>query len=122
MPHVRLEYTRNIDEQQVSFGVLFAELHEVLVDAAGVDVGNCKSRAIGLDTYWIGEGHADNAFVHLEVAVFTGRPVEVRRELGERCLDVLKRHFARALDELQLQLTVQVREMGRETYLKTASE
>jgi 5-carboxymethyl-2-hydroxymuconate isomerase len=122
VPQVTLEYTDNIDEESISFHQLFAELHRALVDAAGVDIGNCKSRAVRLGTYCIGEGEPSNAFVHLAVGILEGRSAEVRRKLSERCLAVLKRHLARALDERKLQVTVEVREMARETYLKTISE
>jgi 5-carboxymethyl-2-hydroxymuconate isomerase len=121
MPHIVLEYTSNVDGPQTGYGNLFAELHRVLVDILGVDVANCKSRAIRLDTYRVGEGEADSGFVHLGIKILEGRPVELRREVGERCLAVLSHHFSRARQKLKLQITVGVEGMERRTYLKTSS-
>jgi len=121
VPHFTLEVTDNIDLPQAGYSDLFAELHRVLVDTVGVDVGNCKSRAIRLDTYRVGEGDPKNGFVHLEVKIFDGRPVELRREVSERCLAVLDKRFSQARQELNAQITVSVEEMERETYRKTAT-
>ena len=122
MPQVTLEYTGNIDDGAIGFQKLFTELHQMLVDVAGIDIENCKSRATRLTTYRIGEGRSDSAFVHLGVAMLSGRSTEARRKLGERCLAVLKRHFARSPDELKLQITVEVRDMERATYLKAGAD
>ena len=121
MPHIILAQTDNVADPRAGYKALFAELHQVLVDIFGVDIGNCKSRAIRLDNYYVGAGEPENAFVHLEVGIFEGRPTEVRREAGQHCLAVLESHFAHALERLKLQITVEIRELDRKTYLKAAS-
>jgi len=121
MPHITLEYTDNID-QPIEFRDLFAELHQVLASIAGISIANCKSRARCLDTYHIGEGKAGNAFVHLEVRLLEGRSAELKREIGERGLEVLKKHFARSLSDRDLQITLGVRDMQRQAYFKAVSE
>ncbi len=117
MPHVTLEYTDNID-QTIEFHDLFAELHQVLASTAGINVNNCKSRAIRLHTYHIGEGQTENAFVHLEIRLLQGRPAELKREIGQRGLQVLERHFGPSLGEHNLQITLEVRDMQRQAYFK----
>jgi 5-carboxymethyl-2-hydroxymuconate isomerase len=121
VPHITLEYTANIDRPQAGYSNLFAALHRVLADTVGVDVANCKSRAIRLDTYRVGDGGAEDGFVHLEVRIFDGRPVKLRREVGQRCLAVLEDHFSQARQELNLQITVSVKEIEQKTYLKAGS-
>ena len=121
MPHIILEVTDNVDHPQASYSDLFAALHQALADTVGVDAANCKSRAIRLDTFRVGEGEADGGFVHLEIKILEGRAVELRRRVGERCLTVLYHHFSQARQTLNLQITVSVEEMERETYLKKAS-
>ena len=121
MPHVTLEYTDNID-QPIEFRDLFAELHKVLANAAGISIANFKSRAQCLNTYRVGAGEAGNAFVHLEVRLFEGRSVESKREIGERGLEVLKKYFVRSLGDCELQITLEVRDMQRRAYFKAVSE
>ena len=117
MPHVTLEYTNNVD-QDIEFCDLFSELHQVLASTAGIDVNNCKSRAIRLHTYHIGEGQTENAFVHLEIQLLEGRPAELKREIGQRGLQVLARHLNPSLGKYDLQITLEVRDMQRQSYFK----
>ena len=121
MPHITLEYTDNID-QPIEFHDLFSELHQVLASVAGINITNCKSRARSLDTYHIGEGEAGNAFAHLEVRLLEGRSAELKREIGERGLEVLKKHFARSLSDRDLQITLEVQDIQRQAYFKAVSE
>ncbi len=121
MPHVTLEYTANVD-QPIEFRDLFADLHRVLADAAGTNIANFKSRARCLDTYHVGEGQAGNAFVHLDVQLFEGRSVELKRKIGERGIEVLKKHFARSLSDLDLQITLHLRDIQPQAYFKVVSE
>ncbi len=121
MPQITLEYTANVD-QPIEFRDLFAELHQVLAGAAGINITNFKSRARCLDTYHVGEGKAGSAFVHLVVELFEGRSVELKREIGGRGIEVLKKHFARSLSDLDLQITLQMRDIQRQTYFKVVSE
>lgn len=118
MPHLRLEYTGNI-EQEVDFDHLLASLHSILASVAGVSVDNCKSRAIRLDAYRAGSGGEDQAFVHLSVRMFEGRPLEVRQEVGRQALGALETAYAPSLASLDLQITVEVAEIERATYFKS---
>ncbi|MCP4539134.1 MAG: hypothetical protein GY832_18515 [Chloroflexi bacterium] len=121
MPQIMLEYTDNID-QPIEFRDLFADLHQALADAAGINIANFKSRARCLDTYLVGEGDARNAFVHLDLQLFEGRSSEIKREIGEHGLTVLKKHFAQSLSDYNMQITFQVRDIQRQAYFKVVSE
>ena len=117
MPQVTLEYTANI-AQEVHAHELFSELHQTLADVLGVRVDNCKSRAFRLDAYHIGKGEAQNAFVHLDVRFLAGRPLEVKQDVGQRCLRLLEAYFEPSRAALELQITVEVRDVERQTYFK----
>jgi 5-carboxymethyl-2-hydroxymuconate isomerase len=117
MPHLRLEYTDNIGTD-IHVEELFSALHGILVDVGGIRIENCKSRAILLDDYLIGAGSSEGAFVHLEVRLFEGRSVAVKREMGKRFINLLGEYFETALAESGLQITVQIIEMQKESYFK----
>jgi 5-carboxymethyl-2-hydroxymuconate isomerase len=120
MPHLRLEYSDNVG-QPVPFDELFPHLHKALARTAGVPLDACKSRAIPRDTFRVGEGRPDQAFVHLEVGLLAGRTPEQHREVAAACLEVLADAYASSLESLDLQITVEVRGMERESYQKIAS-
>ena len=117
MPHLTLEYTENVS-QGIRPGELLPQLHEVLAREAGVDFGNCKSRAIRRDDYCIGQGEARQAFVHLEIRVLEGKSPEIKMAIGERSLAVLEEHLGLSAAELNVQLTVEIVDMQREGYFK----
>ena len=120
MPHLTLEYTDNIT-QGVDFPSLFSALHGILADEAGIQTDNCKSRCLRLDTYQVGLGAGQQAFVHLTMRILEGRPLEVRKAIAQRALALLEKTYNPSLDRLHLQITVEVTEMQRETYFKAPS-
>jgi 5-carboxymethyl-2-hydroxymuconate isomerase/predicted nucleic acid-binding protein len=117
MPQLVLDYSGNVT-QEVDFRRLFLGLHGVLADAAEVEVAACKSRAMRRETFVVGEGGTGQAFVHLEVGLLAGRTPEQKQEIAAVCLDVLALHYAESLERLDLQITVEVRDMDRQGYAK----
>jgi 5-carboxymethyl-2-hydroxymuconate isomerase len=60
--------------------------------------------------------------VHVELHLFEGRSPEFKREIGERGLEVLKKHLAQSLRDHNLQITFQVLDIQRHAYFKVVSE
>jgi 5-carboxymethyl-2-hydroxymuconate isomerase len=118
MPQITLQYTDNV-QQREAFSELFAQIHLIVSEVGGIRVGNCKSRAIRLEDYFVAAGDAQRGFVHLDLAILEGRTVEVKRELGQRCLDTLKRNYEPVNKALDLQITVEIRDMRRDAYFKS---
>jgi 5-carboxymethyl-2-hydroxymuconate isomerase/GNAT superfamily N-acetyltransferase len=117
VPLLTLEYTANI-AQEMPLPDLFATLHQVLSDLTGIPLDNFKSRAVRRDHFYIGAGEAGNAFVHLEIRVLAGRPLPWRQRIGQEALRTLEAFFAPSTEELDLQITVEVADIERETYFK----
>jgi 5-carboxymethyl-2-hydroxymuconate isomerase len=117
MPHLTLEYTGNI-EQEIDFDDLFGKLHRILAGVGAIRLDNCKSRAWRLDHYYIADGGAQHAFVHLVMRFLAGRPRELKQEIGRQSLTILKEAFAPSLAELELQISVEIQDIERSTYLK----
>ena len=117
MPHLTLEYSNNLAEP-LDHQVLFAELHAALERFELFQLAEIKSRAIAHEHYRIGNGAPESVFVHLTVAVLSGREVALRQRLSTELLGVLRRAFARTWRERPCDMTVDVREMQRETYGK----
>ena len=121
MPHLTLEYSDNLPAP-VDVAALFARLHAALAEAGPFALAQIKSRALPHATFRVGAGAPESVFVHLTVAILTGRSVEDRRRIGERMLGLLREAFARAWDERPCDVTVEVREMQRETYVKAMND
>jgi 5-carboxymethyl-2-hydroxymuconate isomerase len=121
MPHLILEYTENVG-QDVLFRELLAQLHQVLADTAGIQIENCKSRALRRDVACIGRGEPQGAFVHLEVRLLAGRSPELKQTIGRQYLDILQGTFGPSPAELRLQITVEIVDMEPGAYFKVPQD
>ncbi len=117
MPQLTLEYTANI-RQPIESDVLFAQLHNILATTGGIRTDNCKSRAIRLDDFFIGDGNDEHAFIHLSVRFLEGRSPEVIRQVGEQSLEILQTKFLPTNAELKLQITVEIGDIQGQRYFK----
>jgi len=116
MPHAVLEFSDNLPP--IDTGSFFARLHEALA-GVGYGLDDLKSRAYRCDSYRVGSGAARRGFAHLTLVVLDRRDVAVQRAAGEAASALLAETFARAGQELDCDLTVEVREARSGTYFKT---
>ncbi len=116
MPHVTLEYSANLPEL-ASYTPLFSEIHTALHEIAGINLGNCKSRARKAEPFHIADGNAAHAFIHLNIEFVEGRSAQVKQALGSECLALLKRHYQARLND-QLQITVNIIDIKLDNYFK----
>jgi len=118
VPHLILEYTDNIAIRP-DFKALFLELHTLLNNLAGAELASCKSRALELKEYVIGDGSQNHAFVHLNISLLAGRSQSIKEKIGNTALQLLEEHFRNAYQQKSLQLTVKMQDMPVELYFKT---
>lgn len=116
MPHIVLEYSDNLPPLP-DFRLLFDDIHQALKRIGGIRLENCKSRARAASHCYIGDGDADNAFIHLGVEFVAGRSAEIKKAIGQECLDLLKRHYEPQLSE-RLQITVKIDDIVLDFYFK----
>ena len=113
MPHITLEYTANMD-YDIDFGQFFSELHLLLKERGGMDVRNCKSRAIRLEEFLLADGSTAAAFMHLSIRIFAGRPADLKRILSVLARDLLLEFVSDPKPEI----TVEIIDIDREAYSK----
>jgi 5-carboxymethyl-2-hydroxymuconate isomerase len=108
MPHLTLEYSDN-----VVFEVqpLLAHLHDELVATGAVNLKGLKSRAIHHTDYRIADGYSGYAFVHLNILLREGRPLETQQEVAKRAMAVLEETFGHYFDKGYISLSVDIKEM-----------
>jgi 5-carboxymethyl-2-hydroxymuconate isomerase len=108
MPHLTLEYSDNIE---INVQPLLARLHDELVATGAVNMKGLKSRAIRHSEYRIADGDEDYAFVHLNILIREGRPLETQQEVARRAMAVLEDTFGHRFNEGYLSLSVDLKEM-----------
>ena len=120
MPQLTLEYSNNLN-QKINFNELFSKLHKVLEKLGDINIENCKSRATGQDTYYIGSGGQDKGFVHLTVKFLEGRTQELKNLIGENLLTELRNVYENISSKHQIQITVEILDIKQKDYFKNSS-
>lgn len=115
MPHLTLEYTNNLGA--INPDSILLALNHALVASEHFEEADIKSRAIMLDTWRVGVSSTDHAFVHVRLAILSGRSAQVKSGLSNALLRVL-RASCKGLTNHPLQLSVEVVEIERASYAK----
>ncbi len=115
MPHLTVEYTANLGQLQARS--LLLELNRTLSKSGEFTDIDIKSRALRLDTWLVGTQEADAAFVHVKLAILSGRTEAVRQRLSGALLDCLRAQLA-SLGHPDVQACVEMLEIDRPTYGK----
>ncbi|MVV49613.1 5-carboxymethyl-2-hydroxymuconate Delta-isomerase [Pseudomonas sp. PB120] len=120
MPHLHMEYTANLPE--LNADVALIRLNNTLVAsgqfAAEYDI---KSRAVKVETFKVGTALAERGFVHVKLALLSGRSPQIKKQLSESLLAVVQDLCAWPAD-VEVQLAVEILDIDRESYTKVAIE
>jgi 5-carboxymethyl-2-hydroxymuconate isomerase len=113
-----MEYTANLPELNAEVALI--RLNNALMAsgqfAAEFDI---KSRAVKVETFKVGTALAERAFVHVKLALLSGRSPQIKKQLSENLLAVLQ-DVSEWPAEIEVQLAVEILDIDRESYVKTA--
>ncbi len=110
MPHIIVEYSSNL-HAEVQETKLLQHLHQVVVASDLFSPEAVKARGISVDDYVLPE--SAHSFMHITIAILTGRTVQERQRLGQSSFETAKKTMS-PIDKL----SVDIREMTKETYSK----
>lgn len=115
MPHLTLEYTNNL--AGINPDHILHALNHALVASDHFSEMDIKSRAISHDTWRVGVSTSEHAFVHVRLAILSGRSTQVKSELSNALLRALGAS-CKGLIHCPVQLCVDVQEIERASYAK----
>jgi 5-carboxymethyl-2-hydroxymuconate isomerase len=78
-----------------------------------------KSRAVKVETFKVGTAMAERAFVHVKLAVLSGRSGQIKKQLSDSLLAVLQ-DLCQWPTGIEVQLAVEILDIDRESYTKVA--
>jgi len=113
MPHLKIEYTANLDAL-TDVGALCKTLSHTLVtmkDANGTLVFplyGTRVLAYPAAQYAVADGEQGRAFVYMNMRVTPGRSDELIKAVGDELLAAAKSHLAPVLDKVPLRLTLHI--------------
>ncbi|MBM3193622.1 MAG: hypothetical protein FJZ59_05265 [Chlamydiae bacterium] len=119
MPHLRLEYSGNIDIKESDLKPLFSKLHETLVTKAGAQLFRCQARAICCNNFFIGDGDKNRAFINLQLFLLEGRTPVQLQETGGELLKTLQDEFKDLLIHFSAQISVHINEIPADRSYKS---
>jgi 5-carboxymethyl-2-hydroxymuconate isomerase len=118
MPHLHMEYTANLPG--LNADVALIRLNNTLVGsgqfASEFDI---KSRAVKVDTFKVGTAMGERAFVHVKLALLSGRSPQIKLQLSESLLAVVQ-DLCEWPAGVEVQVCVEILDIDRESYTKTA--
>ena len=120
MPHFVLEHSTNILERYDN-AALCGKLHRLLATLGPFEISAMKSRVVPRADFYVGDGEPNRAFIHLELAVLSGREPTLLSEVSRQLHQFLLAEFSGTATQLACSFTVEVREMDARTYSKLTS-
>ncbi|WP_405781304.1 5-carboxymethyl-2-hydroxymuconate Delta-isomerase [Streptomyces sp. NBC_00859] len=92
MPQITVEYSESLEDAFDRRGFALG-LHPVVVETVAAGLPACKTRFVRTAEFVAGDGTADDAIVHVEIALLAGRTDEAKARLSEAVLDVVREHL-----------------------------
>ncbi len=117
MPHIHLRTSANLTENMDIPDILVALAGE-LCQHDSIDPASVKAYHT-LHTNWVTDERAPEGFTHVTLSLVSGRDPELLKKIGDEMFKVLKRLFSESLEAGEAKVTLETREMPRETYWKS---
>lgn len=116
MPQITVEYSQVVAASFDRRAFALA-LHPMAAELIGSALASFKTRFYAIDEAVIGDGDPAHAMVHVDFRLLSGRPPELKQRLGAAVLDLARAHV-RAVAGVDIQVTVEVRDLDRPHYHK----
>lgn len=110
MPHVIVEYSANL-EADLALREVVDVLHVAALETGVFPIGGLRVRASRREIYKIADGHAENAFIHVQARIGHGRSPEVRAAAAETIFERLKAVTAEVYARRPLGLSIEIVEI-----------
>jgi len=116
MPHLHMEYTANLPELKADVALM--RLNNALVASGQFSAEHdIKSRAVKLETFRVGTALGERGFVHVKLALLSGRSPQIKKQLADSLLAVIQ-DLGPWPAEVSVQLCVEILDIDREPYAK----
>lgn len=120
MPQITVEYSQALATAFERHAFAQA-LHPMASELIGSPVSSFKTRFVVLTDTVIGDGTDHHAMIHVDFRLLSGRPLELKQALGREVLDLARSHIV-AIPGMDIQVTVEIRDLDRPNYHKVVIE
>jgi len=117
MPHLIIEYTKNLDGY-VDKQAFIDETHKIALATGIFKPGGIKVRLHVVDNFKIADGHLDNGFIHIHMRVGYGRDEKTRSKAAEQIFEHLAAWLEPIFETRPFGFSVELNEIPPETNFK----
>nr|WP_312163822.1 isomerase [Brevundimonas diminuta] len=114
MPQITLEHSTHFDA--TDWRALALEIHRLCVETVGATLPACKTRIVRCDRLIIADGDPDQAMVHCDLRILSGRTQDQKTALGEAVQAALLARVAPY--DGPRQISVEIGNLDRDNYRK----
>ena len=118
MPHFTLEYSPNI-EAHVKMDELCDKIRLAALETGIFPIGGTRVRAFRADYVSMADGKAHHGFLDVAVKIGEGRDVATKQKAAEHIYKKLEELCKPCFDKMTFSLSMDLREMVKETAYKT---
>jgi 5-carboxymethyl-2-hydroxymuconate isomerase len=116
MPHLSIEYSKNL-KSKLSVDEILKQLHASVGKCADIEMNRVKSRLIEHERVISYEPANEIEMIHATLSILSGREPALRQSYGQILFEALLRAVPESLQK-SISLTVEIREMERESYFR----
>jgi len=113
MPHITIEYSRNVEEH-VDVAALLREVHDAALSTGLIPIGGLRTRVAPRDLYRIADGNERNMFVAVTARIAAGRSPEQRSAVLRALTDAADARLGAVRATEPLALSVELQEIDPE--------
>ena len=120
MPHLRLEYSGNL-EGKADMAAVCSAAHEAILATGIFELGAPRVRAFPAPHYAIADRHVENGFVDMIFRLGAGRSIEDKKRVGDAIMAAVVATLAPLFAEPHFALSLEVVEIDPALSWKTNS-
>lgn len=117
MPHVTIEYSKNL-EHEVELPKLLHDIHTSLIGCPGIDMSRVKTRLHSCNSVLNETDAREVKMIHVTLAILSGRNNAEKKTCGEKLFAALKQNIPEKIVS-NTALSVEVRDMDRDNYFRS---
>jgi len=110
MPHLTIEYSKNI-ENDIEINDLVQAMHNSAASIDALPIGGLRTRAFARKHFLVADGHSSNTFVNVALRIAPGRSEGIKKEAGEKLFLTLKKFFSEFSDSNPVALSFEIQEL-----------
>lgn len=120
MPHIHVDYSRNLEDRLDLPGLLVA-LRDAAVATGTFPLAGIRVRATAADLVLVADGQPGHAYLDITIRIGAGRDAATRKAAIDALFAAAEAYCRPAMDQTSLMLSMELRDIDAEVSNKSSS-